>query len=383
MSMTVLDRIAGRVGTVTNVGLGLVFAAILGADAAWTAYHGGNWAFELAVGGIVCVLALFRDRNRTWAAGTGLVVCGAAGIAAEMAHLPSQPGVPATAGLLVLGAACVRVAAARPAALVAVAGVVVMVAGRVTAPPLYVVALVFFGVTLWCGALGVGLWLRFLDTRRRMAIDAARRDERLELARELHDVVAHHITGIVVQAQAARVVGAKHPETVESTLAGIESAATDALAAMRKVVGLLRDPDDGAATSPGPEQLTALVARFAKHGPAVTLHLPTGPTEQFWPPEISTTVYRVVQESLTNIVRHASTADSVTVTVTHDTRSVTVEIADDAPPAAIRHPHSGGHGLVGMRERVEALGGALRAGPKAGAGWSVHATLPVTAEGRS
>src|SRR6202158_1475879 len=376
-----LERIAGRVGTVTNIGLGLVFVAVLTFDVAWTAYHGGNGAFELAIGGIVCVLALFRTRNRSWAAGAGLVVCGVAGAVAELAHLPSQPGIAATVGLLVLGAACVRVASARPAAIVAVAGVVVMVAGRVTARPLYLVALAFFGVLLWSSALAIGVWLRSLDTHRGMAIDAARRDERLELARELHDVVAHPITGIVVQAQAGRVVGAKHPETVEGTLAGIESAGIDALAAMRRVVGLLRDPDDGATTTSGPEQLTELVARFAKHGPAGPLHLPAGPTEQSWAPEITTTVYRVVQESLTNIVRHASNAGSVTVTVTHDPRAVAVQITDDAPPAALRHPHSDGHGLVGMRGRVEALGGAWRAGPKAGGGWLVHATLPVATQG--
>jgi len=169
------------------------------------------------------------------AAAAGLMVCGVAGIVSELAYLPSQPGIAAIFGLLVLGAACVRVAPARAAAIIGIGGLAVMVAGRVTARPAYfVVAWVFGRVTLWFVALGVGLWLRSLDTHRRMSIDSARRDERLELARELHDVVAHHITGIVVQAQAARVVGAKHPET------------------MRRVVGLLRDPDDGAATTRWP-----------------------------------------------------------------------------------------------------------------------------------
>jgi signal transduction histidine kinase len=97
---------------------------------------------------------------------------------------------------------------------------------------------------------------------------------------------------------------------------------------------------------------------------------------------VSSTVYRVVQESLTNISRHAPHARSVTVSVARERDAVTVEVADDAPPVPARHTHRGGYGLVGMRERVEALGGLLSAGPRNGTGWSVLATLPVPARRR-
>jgi signal transduction histidine kinase len=141
---------------------------------------------------------------------------------------------------------------------------------------------------------------------------------------------------------------------------------------MRRVVGLLRDNDDVVSVAPGPEPLGELVSRFT--GPAVRLRLPNGETR--WPPEVASTVYRVVQESLTNVARHAPRARSVSVTVAQDGRTVTVEVADDAPPAPAQY-HRRGYGLVGMRERVEALGGTLYAGPGESAGWMVRAVLSL------
>jgi len=384
-AVNLFDRITGRVGTATNIGLGLVFAAILVADTVRVATHGGNWAFELAVGAILGALAFLRNRNRTRAAVAGLVASGAAAVVAGVAHLPSQPGFAATVALLVLGAACMRTAAPLPAAAVALAGAALMVAGRAVVVAGAVVVrptvfpLLILGVLSWGGAVGVGLWLRYLDARRRDAVDAARRDERLELARELHDVVAHHITGIVIQAQAASLVGAKHPETLPSTLAGIESSGTDALAAMRRVIGLLRSSDDAGGRSLGPEQLRELVARFADRGPAVEVHLPSSPSEPPWPPEVTTAVYRVVQEALTNVARHAPTARTVAVIVSDTGSGVTVEVTDDAPTGPSWFDKSGGYGLVGMRERVEALDGTLSAGPCPDGGWIVRAALPLTA----
>jgi signal transduction histidine kinase len=284
--------------------------------------------------------------------------------------------------LLVLGAAGVRVAARLPATLVAAAGIAVLVAGRVDLRGEYITGFVFLGMLAWGGALASGAWLRLLDIRRRLAIDTARRDERLELARELHDVVAHHVAGIVVQAQAARIVAAKRPDTLDATLAGIESAGSDALAAMRRVVSLLRDPGDAGGVTPGPGQLSDLVGRFAGHGPAVQLNLSAG-SQPRWPPEVAATVYRVVQEALTNVILHAPDAASVTVTVRDGGSGVTVEVTDDAPRRTLGGspwlPPGGGHGLIGMRERAQALGGTLQAGPGPDAGWVVAATLPLPA----
>jgi signal transduction histidine kinase len=139
-----------------------------------------------------------------------------------------------------------------------------------------------------------------------------------------------------------------------------------------------RNGDDAGGLAPAPERLTDLINRFAVHGPAVRLHLPDGPPDPTWPPEVTTTIYRVVAEALINIKRHASGARHVTVTLTHDQRTVTVEITDDAPPAGSPWlHHCDGYGLIGMRERVEASGGTLIAGPQPDAGWSVRATLPT------
>ena len=223
--------------------------------------------------------------------------------------------------------------------------------------------------------VATGLWLRYQDEQRQAAVAAVRQEVRLDLARELHDVVAQHITGLIVQTQAARLTAAQRPETVGPSLAGIETAGAAALAALRRVVGLLRDSEEGSSVRPGPEELAELAARFAGHGPPVDLRLPTGPPDPAWPPELSSTVYRVVQEALTNAVRHAAGASLITVTVRHDSRQVTVEVTDDGPAAGPAPARSGGYGLIGMRERVAALGGTLQAGPTGAVG-AAAATAP-------
>jgi len=380
--VNVSHRIATRTGIISNLVLAFVLAGVLAADTAAVAGRHANWPFELAVGAAAGALALFRGRHQAWAVPAGLLLCGAAGVTADVARLPSQPGFAATLALLVLGAVGVRVLAAFPAVLVAVAGAAVLVAGRFVLRGEYAVAFGFLGLLAWGGALAIGGWLRLLDIRRQLALDNARRDERLELARELHDVVAHHVAGIVVQAQAARIAAAKRPETLDATLAGIESAGNDALAAMRRVVSLLREDDDTAGHAPGSEQLTDLVGRFASHGPAVRLCLPGG-DQPAWPPEVVSTVYRIVQEALTNVILHARGAATVDVTVGECPSGVFVEVTDDAPGRATGVSRwdapGGGHGLTGMRERAEALGGTLQAGPGPQGGWTVAATLPLSA----
>jgi signal transduction histidine kinase len=376
---------AARTRTLTDVGLGLLLGAVLAADTAVVAARPdhGSWSFELAVGLIVGFVTLLRSRGRVPAVTAALAVCLVAGVVGDATRLPSQPGVAATLGLLVLGAAAVRVATARQAAVIAVAGASVLVAGRVGGVRHeYILPLALLGLLAWGAALGVGVWLRLVDARHQLAVAAARRDERLELARELHDVVAHHVAGIVVQAQAARLVAGRRPETLEPTLAGIESAGTDALGAMRRVVGLLRDDDagSGGGVTHGQEELAALVSRFAGRGPAVQLRLPDD-GQGSWPPEVATTVYRVVQEALTNVVLHAPEAAQVTVSVESGPSGVTVEVVDDAPAgrAVPSWFGRGGYGLTGMRERVEALGGCLDAGSGPAGGWVVRAEVPAAA----
>jgi signal transduction histidine kinase len=255
------------------------------------------------------------------------------------------------------------------------------VAGALVSAPL--------GITVSI-ALGIGLYLRALDARRARSLAAARRDERLELARDLHDFVAHHVTGIVVQAQAARFAAqagaGQSPDDLDRMFGGIEKAGTEALTSMRRMVGLLRDaqhvdapdgdarPDRSAATRPVGDLggLRDLVAGFA-HPPAT---LTLAPDLGTLPPEVAASAHRVVQEALTNVRKHAADAASVRVTLGRAGGDVEVAVRDDGRGRGRRLP-SGGFGLTGLAERVGAAGGRLRAGPCPGGGWEVVAVLPA------
>ncbi|TDD83935.1 two-component sensor histidine kinase [Actinomadura darangshiensis] len=246
-------------------------------------------------------------------------------------------------------------------------------------------------------ALGVGLYLRALDARRSRSLAAARRDERLELARDLHDFVAHHVTGIVVQAQAARFTSqsgaaGQTPEQLDRMFGGIEKAGTEALTSMRRMVGLLRDAqnvnapdgealaDGGSTTRPVGDlgQLKDLVEGFTHPPAALTL----APDLGTLPPEVAASAHRVVQEALTNIRKHAADAASVRVTVARVGPDVEVAVRDDGRGRGRRLP-SGGFGLTGLTERVGALGGRLYAGPRPEGGWEVVAVLPGTGDRES
>ncbi|MFE7330031.1 sensor histidine kinase [Streptomyces sp. NPDC057565] len=374
--------ITGGWGRVVSVaGLGAVLLAAIAVQAAAIAQSWGSWYWMpgCVCAAAVCLSALLGLRRPLRPAVAGLGVAAAAIVATRVAgpDLPAEPSPAMILGLAVLTGSALRALAPVPAGAIAAAGPAVIIASQLAAgpPPVGLAAVTALDGLVWLAGAGTGLALRTLDARASATAERVRQAERLELARELHDVVAHHITGMVVQAQGLQVVARRNPEQVTDYLSEMEAAGTEALAAMRRVVGLLRDADDAAPASPGPERLGVLVERFGRNGPAVRLTLPDGETT--WPPEVTSTVYRIVQEALTNVLRHAPKARAVTVTVEQDPRDVTVEVTDDAPAAQAWHPHRGGYGLIGMRERVETLGGSLRAGPRPGAGWSVRATLPA------
>jgi signal transduction histidine kinase len=223
----------------------------------------------------VCLIASARRRDPGWAAVAGLAVAAVAILVSGLAGLPSEPGPAMALGLSVLVGSAIRSLPALPACAVAAGGLAVAAGSLPTAHTSSVVALNGAG---WLAAVAVGGGLRLLAARRRAEAERVRHDERLQLARELHDVVAHHVTGIVLQAQAARLLARKRPEQVDDSLADIEDASTGALAAMRRVVGLLRDTAPAAC-----ESLYDLVERF--DGPAVSLRLPDD--EESWPPEVA------------------------------------------------------------------------------------------------
>jgi len=374
--MNGMNRTDRSGGIAAGIGLGIVFALGIAVTAYMigATWGGAHWLFGCAVGAVVCGLALLRRRWREKAAFAGLAVTAGALGAATVFDLPQEPGPATVLGLAVLTGTVIRTAPPGRACAVAAGGALVAAAtwwwGTAATPVLATAG--------WAVAVAFGCRRRFLDGRALATIEKVRQDERLELARELHDIVAHHLTGILLQTQAAQLVARKDPVRAVDALAGIEAAGSEALNAMRRTVGLLRDTGDAPPTSPGPERLGTLVERFSGQGPSVHLAEPDGAED--WPQEVTSTVYRIVQESLTNIARHAPHTRSVTVEVGRTREGVTVEVTDDAVPAPSRPHHRGGYGLVGMRERVERLGGTLEAGPLPGAGWSVRAFLPFSTE---
>ena len=365
---------------VVNAALTALFTVILATETGTLAADHQNVALSCAAGLVVCGAAVLRERNRAWTAATGLGTALAAEVAASLWHLPGEPGIAATLGLFLLTGSALLALPVRSAAAVAVAAAAVAMVETRTHPA--AVAPLILGWVVTAVVVGwLRLWLPYRAARHQAAIDDVRRTERLELARELHDTAAHHLTSIVIQAQAARIAARSNsqapasPHALDAALGAIESSGADALIAMRRVIGLLRDEaGDTDGRAPGPPRLIDLVQSFAgKPGPAIRLD---GDPDPAWPAELAVTIYRVVQEALTNITRHACDATEAIVTLAHDRRLITVEITDNAPPQTTRFPHAGGYGLIGLRERVETLGGIFTAGPGA-TGWSVRVILPT------
>ncbi|MFJ9899376.1 sensor histidine kinase [Streptomyces sp. NPDC091280] len=237
------------------------------------------------------------------------------------------------------------------------------------------------GLVLVGATAGFAGYLRSLDYRRTVAVTETRRAERLAIAADLHDFVAHHVTGILVQTQVARMMAASRPADLDPVLSGIERAATEALASMRRTVGVLRDAGPDAADRRPVGDLAAvaeLVDGFASPVQKATLRRDPALPDDL-PHEVQAAAFRVVQEALTNVRRHAADAAEVTVGLRRAGRRLEVTVTDDGRggtqlPAAA---HGGGFGLVGLTERVTALGGELRAGPRSGGGWEVRAVFPA------
>jgi len=206
-------------------------------------------------------------------------------------------------------------------------------------------------------------------------------DERVRIARELHDVVAHHVSVMGVQAGAARLVMERDPSKATNALSSIESSSRQAVVELHRLLGFLRqegDADD-LAPQPGLGQLDDLVAQMAGAKLAVQLRVEGEPTPL--PPTVELSAYRIVQEALTNSLKHAG-ASQVEVHLRYRPGAVELEVVDDGHGAPTVPAAPGGHGLVGMRERARLHGGQLAAGPRPEGGFAVRATFPLNG-GRS
>jgi signal transduction histidine kinase len=228
-------------------------------------------------------------------------------------------------------------------------------------------------------AVGYLMWHTQAAMQREVAareMEAERRlsDERLRIAREVHDVVAHSMVGINVQAGVAAHLLAEDPEQARDALVQIKRTSGDALADLRATLGLLRDPDTSAPVGPslGLRDLDTVAEQLRAAGIEVAVDVSAVDSV---PAPVHSASYRIVQEALTNVLRHAN-AHTVRVVVRADDKALAVEVSDDGDGSGDASAGSGA-GVRGMLERAQSLGGTLRAGPRPGGGWRVEATLPL------
>jgi signal transduction histidine kinase len=260
----------------------------------------------------------------------------------------------------------------------------VLFPAKFSLPDLIANAAIF--LTIWALGRGARRWrertdalhdrAQALEREREAQTRAAVAEERARIARELHDIVAHGISVMVLQAGAARQVLDQAPDRARDPLLAVEESGRQALEEMHRLLGLLRRDDGRLALAPLADlsRLEELVARMRETGLEVDLAIEGRPHSL--PPSLQLSAYRIVQEALTNTLKHSG-ADRARVALRHTADAVEINVHDDGRP--VPSGSIGRHGLIGMRERVALFGGDVTAGPDARGGWTVHARLPLTA----
>jgi signal transduction histidine kinase len=348
-----------------------ILEATLRTDAGWVDFPIG-WRIAAVVMFFVAAppAILLRRSDPLFATLLGFAPTIAFGVAASVAE-GEFGGVMATSVILVVPYALYRWGSGRDGAIGAFVLIAAGVVGNLFDPAT--------GVGDWIGGFIVlsipveaGLIVRYSGAARARQIDEAKSREREQLARELHDTVAHHVSAIAVQAQAGQAMAATNPERALEILSVIEHAASRTLAEMRTMVGSLRA---GAGAELTPQRGVADLPVLARDVTGdLRVDVDTSRYVGGIGPAVDAAVYRIAQESITNALRHARHATSVQVCVVSDGADVRVMVTDDgvggdAPPGR-------GYGLLGMAERTHLLGGQFDAGPVSPRGWRVSATLP-------
>jgi signal transduction histidine kinase len=271
------------------------------------------------------------------------------------------------------------------AGIVVAIGVEAMVAYRDPLKNLsaFIATCIVFGL-IWTVAFALGRKFEEADEAKKRAAQAEREreerartavtEERARIARELHDVVGHSVSVMTVQASAVRRLLRPEQKREREALLIVERTGREALAEMRRMVGVLRRPEEGPALAPQPslEHVERLIEQAREAGLSVELRVEGEP--QPLPAGVDLTAYRLVQEGLTNALKHAR-AERAQVVVCYGDGDLEVTVSDDGRGAG--SADGGGHGLVGMRERVAVFGGELEAGPRAEGGYRLRAKLPV------
>jgi signal transduction histidine kinase len=365
----------------------------------------------VAVGAIVVSWAILSADSISWPADTrapdGLAYALVVAVNAPIALRRRACG---AALAIALGAELVYAARQYPPFLAPAVSLIVYLAATRLDDRRSRVVLIVAAVASWIGAtlaagptdpqsvlIVAGAWLlgHYVRTRRLLvaeleqrAVDLEREreeragravaEERLRIARELHDVLAHTMSVVAVQAGTGRLVGPTHPDEAIKALTAVEATARSAMHEMRQLLTVLRtdtDTDASVTPTPGLDDLAALVAHVTEAGMAVDVRVEGEPRPI--PTSIGLAAYRITQEALTNVIKHAGPAHA-SVLVRYTAHDVIVEVRDDGHGTAAT-AETGGHGLIGMRERAAVHGGELTAGPSPTGGFRVSARLPLGA----
>lgn len=396
--MTPSGRYGHAVARACDVGVALVVVA-----AAW--YYSAE--YDLVLGGLMGLCLLARRRFSGTVLALVLVLSVVQFVLHEVPDL-LLASAPASYNVAVLFAMMSVVHHSRAAWMPYLAGAVVLLASAavtVGAPALGIgtfvdlqTLLVLWGLTLtvWLTAFALHTrrlyaesqaaraWHAEREQEQRLRLAAAR--ERAEIARELHDVVAHSLAVMILQADGAESVLGRSPDMARSALKTIAATGRDAIDDMHRVVRVLREgnPDSDPAKGGSPRRLVTLdeikvVAERARAaGLSVDVSVEVG--EGRLSPAEEMTVFRIVQECLTNVLRHAGAGAAVGIRLHEEQGTLLISVVDDGAGAFCGRAvdgHSGGNGIVGMRERAELAGGSFEAGPRLGSGWHVRASIPI------
>jgi signal transduction histidine kinase len=366
---------------VAGVGVGIAESVVRQGDKGGP--QGPLWFDVLAI--LATVVPLFARRRYPFGApvAVGVAIALSSFVDENFVHLL----VPPLAGLAaVFLVGMVRDRSQAVAGLAAGVGVVAVAAHN--DPTGGAANFIFFTIVstiIWTIGFAIGRQFQAADEAKERAARAERAreerartavaDERARIARELHDVVGHSVSVMTVQASAVRRLLRPHQERQREALLVVEQTGREALAEMRRMVGVLRRPEEAPALAPQPslEHVDKLVEHARDAGLAVELSIEGAP-EQL-PAGVDLTAYRLVQEGLTNALKHAQ-ARHAEVRVRYADGHVEVTVSDDG--RGIGSGDGGGHGLVGIRERVSVYGGELEAGPREGGGYRLRATLPLS-----
>ncbi|WP_328972082.1 sensor histidine kinase [Streptomyces sp. NBC_00239] len=333
---------------------------------------------------MVAALPLLARRRAPVVVLTAVLLCG---LLLDLS-MPVAPRFNAT--VVVALYTVVRMRSSAVAASASAAAVLTLLAGQSTWPRpslVDVLAMASTGAIVFAAAKVMNHWHRDIENNRRLQADRAVAAERRRIARELHDIVAHHITTMQLMAGGARANLSGDQEVVREALVTLEGSGRMALREMRQLLDVLRAGDEAeeapTAPQPGIGDLAEIVDESRRAGLPTALDVRG--EERPLPPSLGLTVFRIVQEALTNARKHAGGA-SASVRLTYGPEHVAVEVSDDGAGSVNGPgggPYSGsgsGYGLIGMRERVVLHGGTLEAGPGDGGGFRVAARLPLTAE---